>query len=136
MKTTFQKFLNDHPSCGKFQGNAEAILIFEYLSKDDSIIRMIDACDSGKPAITPVAREIEELLAGVSNATISFEDNYTKQTVGVMVKSILEPFGYVVTGQKMLPRGCGANQFKSASCYKFSPDAPACLRVVKRIENC
>lgn len=136
MKCSFQDFLNQNPNCGKFDGKAEAILIFEYLSRDDSIIRMIEACDHGKPALMPVAREIEELLAAVTEPAISFEDHFTKQAVGLMIKCILKPFGYVVGEQKMLPRGCGAKQFKSASCYSFDPAAGATMRVVKRIEHC
>jgi hypothetical protein len=136
MKTTFQDFLNQNPNCSKFDGKAEAILIFEYLSRDDSIIRMLESCDHGKPALTPVAREIEELLENVTAPAISFEDHFTKQAVGMMIKCILKPFGYVVGDQKILPRGCGARQFKSASCYSFDPDAGATMRVVKRIEHC
>lgn len=136
MKATFQDFLRQNPNCGKFDGKAEAILIFEYLSRDDSIIRMIEACDHGKPALIPLAREVEELLAAVDKPSISFEEHFTKQAVGLMIKCILKPFGYVVGDQKMLPRSCGAKQFKSASCYFFSPEAGATMRVVKRIEHC
>lgn len=136
MKATFQDFINANANCSTFAGKAEAILIFEYLSRDESIIAMLDACEIGKPAISPVARGVELLLAGIENPTISFEDHFPKQAVGLMVKTILKPFGYVVTGQKALPRGCGAKQFVSASCYRFDPDAPATMRVVKRIESC
>lgn len=136
MKCTFQAFIEQNPNCSKFDGVAEAILVFEHLSKDESIIKMIDACESGKPALMPVAREIEVLLEGVTSPAISFDDHFTKQAVGLMVKSILKPFGYVVGSQKALPVSCGAKKFKSASCYTFSEKEGATMRVVKRIENC
>ena len=136
MKSTFQDFIEQSPNCTKFDGVAEAILVFEFLSKDESIIQMIEACDNGKPALVPVAKAIEDLLDGMSNPAISFDDHFTKQAVGLMVKCILKPFGYLVADQKILPRNCGAKKFKSASCYKFSPEAGATMRIVKRIEKC
>ncbi len=135
MKASFQDFMNANPNCRKFDGNTEMILIFEFLSRDDSILQMIDSCENRKPALTPVAKPIEDLIAGLANPTISFNDNFTKQTVGMMVKSILEPFGYRVSSQKSLPKSSGAVQFVSASCYEFDPSAPASMRVVKRIES-
>ena len=134
MKTSFSDFIETHPNCGKFAGNAEAILVFEYLSKDDSIIRMIDSCESGKPALAPVAKELEALIDSVANPTISFDDPFTKQTVGLMIKSILAPFGYKVSKQKILPKE-SVGKFASASCYVFDPSMPASMKVVKRIES-
>lgn len=135
MKTTFNDFINSNPNCSKYDGNAEAILIFEFLSRDESIIQMVEASENGKPALSPVVKDIEDLLDNVANPTISFEDNFTKQTVGLMVKSILEPFGYKVKAQKALPKSSGARKFVSASCYEYDENAPASLRIVKRIEN-
>lgn len=52
-----------------------------------------------------------------------------------MVKTILEPFGYVVWKQKDMPKKSGATKFTSASAYKFSLLAPRTMKVVKRIEE-
>lgn len=136
MKATFQDFVNANPNCSNFAKTAGAILIFEYLSRDESIIAMIDACDIGKPALSPVAKQLEDLLDGISNPGISFDNGFSRQAVGLMVKAILKPFGYVVAGQKVLPKAGGAKKFVSASCYRYDPDAPASLRIVKRIESC
>ena len=135
MKTTFNEFLLNNTKCNKFDGNTDAIMIFDYLSKDESIIKMIVACDSGKPALSPVVHAIEELVETTPNVSISFEDKFTKQTVGTMVKSILEPFGYRPTSQKILPKSSGAQKFTSAHCYEFDPDAPRTMRIVKVIET-
>lgn len=136
MKATYKDFIEANPNCGSFAGRAEARLIFEFLSRDESIIAMLDACDMGKPALTPVARGVEELLEQIEDPNFSFEKGFHKQAVGLMVKSILKPFGYVVGAQKVLPKASGAKYFTSASCYKYDPTAPSSMRVVKRIETC
>lgn len=136
MKATFQDFVEANSNCSKFAATAEARLIFEYLSRDENILAMLDSCDMGKPALAPVARGVELLLEGISNPQVTFEKGFHKQAVGLMVKSVLKPFGYVVAGQKVMPKSSGAKFFTSASCYQFDPDAPATLRVVKRIEEC
>lgn len=133
MKTTMKEFFDKNKNCKKLKGKAETILIFDHLSKDDSIIKMINACNFGKPALTPVAKEIEDLLNSIVNPSISLDDNFTKQAVGLMVKSILEPFGYTVCGQKKLPNGTGAEKFVSASCYKLDPKVQRTMEVVNTI---
>ena len=133
-KTTFSDFIEENPICKKFDGNAEAILFFETLSKDEAIIKMIDASDNGKPALAPVAKDIENIFESFSAPTISLNDNFTKQSVGLMVKSILKPFGYVVTVQKNMPKEYDTKYFKSASCYKLDENTPRTLKIVKKIE--
>ncbi len=134
MKTSFGDFIQKNPICRKFDGDAGMILIFDLLSEDKAIIQMIDACDSGKPALAPLAKEVENLIDGLKNPTVSLDDDFTKQAVGLMVKSILEPFGYRVSGKKALPKEYRGGKFVTASCYKFDPEAPASMRIVKRIE--
>lgn len=135
MKSSINDFLSANPNCTNLAAKTEAVLVFEHLSKDASIIKMIDACDAGKPALTPVAKEIEDLISNLSNPGISFDDTFTKQAVGLMVKAILEPFGYIVCSQKSLPKSAQAKKFVSASCYKFNPDANPTMRIVKKVES-
>ncbi|MGN0696403.1 MAG: hypothetical protein ACI4J5_06540 [Oscillospiraceae bacterium] len=134
-RASFNDFIAANPNCQKFGGNPEAILFFEFLSADASIIKMIEASDSGKPALSPVAKDIEKLFDSFSAPTISLKDSFTKQAVGLMIKCILEPFGYVVAEQKNLPKSSGAKYFRSASCYRFDENAPATLKIVKKIET-
>lgn len=135
MKATFADFINQNPNCSKFDGNADAMLIFEFLSREPAIIQMIEASDAEKPALTPLVVHLEQLLLGIKNPTISFDDNFTKQAVGLMVKTILEPFGYVPWKQKDLPKSAGSTQFRSASVYRRDPTKKASMRVVKHIEE-
>ena len=135
MKTMFSDFIQNNPICRKFDGNAEMILVFSYLSEDESIIQMIDACESGRPALAPVAKKVESLIDGLKTPTVSLDDDFTKQAVGLMVKSILEPFGYRVSGKKALPKEYKGEKFVTASCYRLEPEAVVSMRVVKRIES-
>lgn len=135
MKSTFDDFLAQNPNCSKFRGDADAMLIFDFLSRDSNIIQMIEASDSGKPALAPLAKNIEQILDGIKNPSISFDDNFTKQAVGMMVKCILSPFAYIVLTQKDLPKSAGAKKFKSASVYYYDPNKNPSMRVTKRIEE-
>lgn len=134
MKASFNDFIVQNPNCSKFKGNADAMLIFEFLSRDISIIEMIDACEAGKPALAPWARHLEHILLDIQKPTITFDDNFTKQAVGLMIKSILEPFGYVPWKQKDLPKSAGSENFQSASVYRRDPLKTASMKVVKHIE--
>lgn len=135
MKATFENFIAQNPNCSKFDGNADAMLIFEFLSRDLSIILMIEASDAGKPALTPWAKHLEHILLDIKNPTITFDDNFTKQAVGLMIKCILEPFGYVPYKQKDLPKSAESEKFQSASVYKKDVLKKATMRVVKHIEE-
>ena len=135
MKKSFQDFMHSNPNYRKFEHNADAVQIFDFLSEDESIIKMIDVSEQGKPALAAVVKQLEMLLADIPAPTISFVDNFTKQMVGTMIKCILEPFGYRVKGQKALPKDSGAKQFVSASCYQLNPEVPISLKVVKKIEE-
>ena len=97
---------------------------------------LIDASEAGRPALTPVVENIEHFFMDITKEyTHTLDDNFTKQAVGLMVKTILEPFGYAVWKQKDLPKKSGAKKFQSASAYRFNPLAPRTMRVVKRIEE-
>lgn len=135
MKSAFNDFITQNPNCSKFAGNADAMLIFEFLSRDPSIIQMIEASDAGKPALAPWAKHLEHILLDIKNPSISFNDNFTKQAVGLMIKCILEPFGYVVWKQKDLPKSAESDKFQSASVYRHDPSKVASMRVVKHIEE-
>jgi len=136
MKATFENFIKQNPNCSKFADNADAMVIFDWLSEDLKIILMLEASDAGKPALTPWIKHLERvLLFEIKNPSISFDDVFTKQAVGLMVKCILEPFGYVVWKQKDLPKSAESIKFTSASVYRYDPAKKATMRVVKRIEE-
>ena len=136
MLATFDDFIEKNPNCKKFENDDDMWNIFQFLSQDFVLTQLIDASEAGRPALTPIAENVEHFFADPSKPhTNSLDDNFTKQAVGLMVKTILEPFGYVVWKQKDLPKSTRAEKFQSASCYRFSAAAPRTMRVVKHIEE-
>jgi len=132
----FEDFIKQNPNCKKFETDEDMQNIFDFLSRDYVLIQLIDASEAGKPAIAPVVENLEHFFMDLSKEhTNSLDDNFTKQAVGLMVKTILEPFGYVVWKQKDLPKNSRATKFQSASSYRFSSLAPRTMKVVKRIEE-
>jgi hypothetical protein len=134
-KATFDDFLAQNPNCSKFAGNEDVKLIFDFLSEDLKIILMLEASDAGKPALTPWAKHLENLLLHIETPSISFDDNFTKQTVGLMVKCILAPFGYDVWKQRSLPKSAESTKFQSASVYRRNVTKAATLRIAKCVEE-
>jgi hypothetical protein len=136
MLATFNDFLAQNPNCKKFADDEDMLYVFNFLSQDFILTQMIDASDAGRPAITPVVTNIEHFFIEPGREhPNTLDDNFTKQAVGLMVKTILAPFGYVVWKQKDLPKSSRAEKFQSASAYRFNHFAPRSMRVVKRIEE-
>jgi hypothetical protein len=127
---------NKNPNCKKFNDDEDMLYAFSFMSQEFVLTQMIEASDAGKPALTPIVENIEHIFAdtGKEHAN-TLDDNFTKRAVGLMVKTILEPFGYAVWKQKDLPKNSGATKFQSASAYRFNVVAPRSMRVVKRIEE-
>ena len=134
MKATFQDFLKENPTCGKYRDNEAAQTVFDLLSQDDSLLAMLDAAERGQPALTPCARQAEACMLQIDDPDFQVTENPVRQTVGCMVKTILRPFGYRVTRQRNLPKESG-DYFRSASCYALLEPESATMRVVKRIEE-
>lgn len=133
MLATFDDFIEQNQNCKKFEDDITFQKVFDFLSWDVVLIQMIDASESGKPAITPVATNIEHFFLESKQSTL--DDDFTKQAVGRMVKTILAPFGYVVDRQKNLPKNARATKFTSAAVYRFDQLAPRSMKMVKRIEE-
>ena len=131
MKATFTDFIAENLNCTKYADNTDAQHIFELLSKDDSIISMVDASESGKPALSPCVNIVEDYFDNQKAPTFDLKDGFTRTVVGRMVKTILAPFGYEPSVQKDLPKAIGARYFTSASCYVKT--GIASMRIVKTI---
>lgn len=134
MLATFNDFIKQNPNCKKFEDDDDMQDVFAFLSQDFIIVQMIDASEAEKPALSPVAVNVEHFFADLGKTHgNTLDDNFTKQAVGLMVKTILEPFGYVVWKQKDLPRSAAATKFRSASTYHFDATAPRTMKIVKRV---
>ncbi|MDR1687765.1 MAG: hypothetical protein LBS21_04035 [Clostridiales bacterium] len=135
-KAVFNDFMTQNPNCKKFADDEDMIYTFNMLSQDIFLVQLLEASDFGKPAISPIVTNIEHVFAdsGKPHAN-TLDDNFTKQAVGLMVKTILEPFGYSVWKQKDLPKSARAEKFQSASVYRRDITKTATMRVAKRIEE-
>ncbi|MDE6996443.1 MAG: hypothetical protein K2P04_01015 [Oscillospiraceae bacterium] len=133
MKAVYGDFINTNPNCSRFDTNPDAMAVFDFLNQDTNIIKMIDLCEMGKPALAGCISELESYYDSMQAPSIDFSAGFTRTAIGRMVRTILEPFGYVPTIQKTFPKSCAARYFTSASCY--SKTMPATMRVVKRIEE-
>jgi len=135
-KATYNDFLTQNPNCKKFADDEDMIYTFNMLSQDIFLVQLLEASDFGKPAIAPIVTNIEHVFMDFSREHANtLDDTFTKQAVGLMVKTILEPFGYVVWKQKDLPKNSRAEKFQTASVYRRDILKKATLRVNKTIEE-
>ena len=132
MKATYQDFLAVNRNCSGFANNADAQALFELMNRDEHIIAMVESCEANKPALAGCVVAVEVFYDNLQQPTIDLNDDFTRTVVGRMVKSILEPFGYVPTVHRKLSKNCNARYFRSASLYE--PTGPATMRIVKHIE--
>ena len=128
MKATYDDYLFENPPCRKFDSDTDAQSIFALLSEDDNIIKMIDASEAGKPALTPVVLLVEEYFDIHGSTEFDLNRSFPRTAVGCMIKTILAPFGYQVLrpatrAQKDLPKAANAKYFTSASCYEKTGQA-------------
>lgn len=135
MKATFVDFIQENHNYKQFEGSSIAEQVFDILSQDQNIIAMIEASESGKPALSACVTEVESFYDGLSS-TEGFDLNsgYVKQGIGRMVRTVLKVFGYLPCGQKNMPKALCTKYITSASTYKRM--GTASMKVVKTIVEC
>ncbi|MBO5286616.1 MAG: hypothetical protein J6B34_00680 [Clostridia bacterium] len=133
MKATYNDFLEANPNCSGFIDNPHAKMIFDFLNEDETIIKMLDFADKDKPALLGCVAELEALYDSIESPQLDLNDKFTRTAIGRMIKVIVEPFGYVVTKKKNIPRGVDTKYFNAASCYGMG--GAATMRIVKRVEE-
>jgi len=133
MKATFEDFLAEHRTCSNFASNADAKAIFNLMSKDENIIRMIDVTEAGRPALLGCLQEIESYYDTLANPTFKLAEMYPRTAVGRMVTTIIKPFGYEPIKQVNFSKTNKGKYFGSATRYE--KNGTARLRVVRTIER-
>ncbi|MCX4313381.1 MAG: hypothetical protein OSJ83_05910 [Clostridia bacterium] len=123
MRATFERFIDDNPTCSKFKDNRDARRIFDIINKQENILRMMEVSEFGKPALSACVKEIEDYCESDSNTSIDLNDEFTRKAVGRMVKTVLAPYGYMVERQRDIPQKAGAKYFSTASCYVFAENS-------------
>lgn len=119
---TYQDFCKHYNFKGCV-GNTDAINIFNYLIKPETISNMIVFSDIGLPAISGIANILETNYSNAVNFPLTNFNN--RQTTGRMVRFILGHFGYEkVSGgldkEARLRDFSKAKLYKTSSVYKLS----------------
>ena len=121
MKATFDDFINKYSNCKRFENNLAAIHIFEkILSNDENIIAMIEASKTNTPALFTCIDDVEDYYQTNEGQAFDLTNNFTKQALGKMVATILEPYGYLPHSRKKRPKTTVPWFVKSAHYYDFS----------------
>jgi len=119
LDSLYDKFFATYPIYQRFRPIKSFRDLHDWLWKPESISKMLDAIKFQRPAIEGVVLEIEELFGGRSDLT--FNDDFTKKATGMLIKYVLEHFGYISSKQKDISRGKGARWFTSGMHYEFNP---------------
>lgn len=122
LKASFNDFLNVINVYRQFDGNRAAENIFDILSEDENIKKMIrfSNYENNTPALCACLPEIEEHS---DNELFNMETNDTvKQAIGAMVAVILRPFGYFPQEEISIPKEYLSDVFSNASYYRYVID--------------
>lgn len=129
---SYEDLINDERAIGKkLAANPFFRSLYELLMEEQNQIAMVEASGVGKPAIEACVRQIEEYVAAHPESGIDLSDNHTKQSLGRVVKYILEPFGYVPDKKRVISKKSGSNSITSGTIYKLKKQPK--LIIEKRI---
>jgi hypothetical protein len=127
----YDKFFATYPIYQRFRPIKSFQELHDWLWKPETISKMLDAVKFQRPAIEGVVLEIEELFGDRSDLT--FNDDFTKKATGMLIKYVLEHFGYISSKQKDISQGKGARWFTSGMHYEFDPSKEV-FRLVTTLE--
>jgi len=102
-KIDFNSFIERHPQHQKFNNNKVAKKIYELISEGRNIYKMMIFSQLELPALAACITEIEKSYS--KQDIFKLDDSFCKQTMGVMVKDVLQPFGYDNVKSKDIPKG-------------------------------
>jgi len=131
MKNTFNDFIRQNLNCSGLATSITAKALYDFMNQDQMIIAMLEYADMGKPALAGCVELLEAYYTSLSTIDFSLDDDFNRQAIGRMIKTILEPFGYQPTSQKTFSKALGTKYFRSAKCYALL--AKPRLAVVKTI---
>lgn len=116
----YDTFFATYPIYQRFQPVKSFQELHDWLWIPESIVQMLDAVKFKRPAIEGVVIDIETLF-GVRD-DLTFTDDFTKKATGMLIKYVLEHFGYISSKQKDISKGRGAKWFTSGMHYEFYPE--------------
>lgn len=128
----FEEFIEKNTTYKKFGKNKEAETaksLFNFMSKPENIDKMLLANDNGRPALEGILSEVEK---NFNNEDFDIEnDNFTRQFIGVMVRDIINDFGYIVDRTELSRQKNIKSKFiTSATHYKYVPESA--IKMIKK----
>lgn len=120
----YEEFLTKYKRYEKFRNNKSMQKVFELITQPEYIREMIIASENDKPALTVCIEEIELLCEGKEDIDVS--EDFTKQALGAMLATVLDPFGYVPIKSKLVSN---SQYVKTAAVYSLNK------KPIKRIET-
>lgn len=116
MLPDYSDFINNNPHYKQLSKDSMVEQIFNFLLEPEQIAKMIKASLEGRPALAPVARDLEVKFPDFLK--LPYNDYLLRQSAGTMIREILEPFGFTPNEQKRIP----VNQssfFKTSHNYNY-----------------
>lgn len=142
MLNSFSDFIAVAHRYKNFCDNPEMRHIYtKILSREDSLIKMINAIEYNITPVAICAKEVEAFIGSLSNSIVTLDRNLDekradkyRQAVGAMVALLLEPFGYqkIAGGNRPIPANYKGIYLFSGARYKKT--GPATMQVVQKIE--
>lgn len=128
---TFEGYIKSDKKMNKIADNEDAKKIFDYLCLPKCVYNMIIFSKIGLPAITGIAKELEDLYG--NSKTFPLSNDRSKQVIGKMISYILSFYGYspvvVKSNEKRLRKFVGARYFKSSSVYQKTHKASLIIKL-------
>jgi hypothetical protein len=113
----YDQFFSLYPIYQKFYSIDSFQELHDWLWDTGSVAKMLDALKFKRPAIEGIVSDIESIFENRDD--LSFRDNYTKKATGMLIKYVLEYFGYISARQKDIGKGMHARYFTSGMYYEF-----------------
>jgi hypothetical protein len=112
--------------------------VMEFLTKPESVYKMIIASEMGLPVLTLIGKELEIMFDEHSNFPVVYLGNdknpTARQNVGRMIKVVMHEYGYTpvdggLSEQARIPAVSGAEYFSTSSIYRKTDEAKLEIKV-------
>ncbi len=114
---SYLDFIQKNPPYKQLRNNSTIEAVYDYLSLPNRVYEMVEACERGKSALSGVVVNLETMFPNLPQV-LPNNKNFIKQAIGVMIKHILYPFGYVPQKPVRMPNNL-SKFFSSAHTYEF-----------------
>lgn len=116
---SFADFVASFPANAVIAGSVTAQdIYYNIIWRDDVRIGFVDKSNAGLPALSACAKEIERFCSAPAS-DLDLTNPTVKQSIGRMVKSSIEPFGYKPLRKARMPLNLQLRYFSTAHVYSY-----------------